>query len=176
MPSTSSTFSTRRLSLSLAAVATVAVAGFSVISNLTPATAQPPSVVSVSGGVHPGTVARGGKGEVTVTLAIKPGWHVYASDPGNANYIPTTVVTNAAKGVTFSKPRFPKAQSLKTTVDPKPVNVYQGKAIIAIPFMVAKTAKPGKQMLTAKIGYQTCNDRMCQPPETIPVTVSVMVK
>ena len=176
MLSVSHNFSTRRLSVSLAAVAAAALTGFSVISGLTPATAQPPSVVSLSGGVNPGTVARGGKGEVMVTLAIKPGWHVYASDPGNANYIPTTVAASAAKGVTFGKPRFPKAQLLKTTVDPKPVNVYQGKAIIAIPFSVAKTAKPGKQALTAKIGYQTCNDQTCLPPETIPVTVAVMVK
>ena len=174
-----SAFSTRRLNVSLVAAsvaAITAITGFSVISGLTPATAQPPSVVSLSGGVHPGTVARGGKGEVMVTLAIKPGWHVYASDPGNANYIPTTVAASAAKGVTFGKPRFPRAQLLKTTVDPKPINVYQGKAVIAIPFVVAKTATPGRQTLTAKVGYQTCNAQTCLPPQTIPVTVAVTVK
>jgi DsbC/DsbD-like thiol-disulfide interchange protein len=167
---------TRRLSLSAAAAAAAALTGFSIVSGLTPATAQPPSVVTASGGVKPGVVARGGKGEVMVTLAIKPGWHVYASDPGNPSYIPTTVSGKSANGVTFGKPRFPKAASLKTTVDPKPVNVYQGKTTIAIPFTVAKTAKPGRQKLTANVGYQTCNDQTCLPPETVPVTAVVTVK
>ncbi|MES2459292.1 MAG: protein-disulfide reductase DsbD domain-containing protein [Armatimonadota bacterium] len=168
--------SNTRLSLSVAAAAAVVVAGYSVFSPLVPAIAQPASVVTTSGGVKPGVVARGGKGEVMVTLAIKPGWHVYASDPGNPSYIPTTVSAKGANGVTFGKPRFPKAESLKTSVDPKPVNVYQGKATIAIPFTVAKTAKPGKQKLTASVGYQTFNDQTCLPPETVPVTAMVTVK
>jgi DsbC/DsbD-like thiol-disulfide interchange protein len=133
-------------------------------------------VVKASGGVRPGTVARGGKGAVLVTLSIKPGWHVYASDPGNSNYIPTTVTAKNANGVTFGKATFPKAAQLKTTADPKPVNVYANKATIAIPFTVTKAAKPGKQKLTASVGYQTCNDQTCLPPETVPVTAMVTVK
>ncbi len=164
----------RRLSLSVAAAA-AAITGLSVFSHA-PATAQPATVVKPSGAVRPGVVARGGKGEVLVTLAIKPGWHVYASDPGNPNYIPTTVSGKSANGVTFGKPRFPKASPLKTSVDPKPVNVYQGRAIIAIPFTVAKTARPGRQMLTTSVGYQSCDDQKCLPPETVTVTVAVTVR
>jgi thiol:disulfide interchange protein DsbD len=111
-----------------------------------------------------------------VTLQMQPGWHVYASDPGNPSYIPTTVTTKNANGVTYGKPRFPKSTTLKTTVDPKPVNVYEGKATIAVPFTVSKTAKPGTQKLTASVGYQTCNDQTCLPPETVPVSATVTVK
>jgi DsbC/DsbD-like thiol-disulfide interchange protein len=56
------------------------------------------------------------------------------------------------------------------------VNVYEGKATIAVPFSVAKAAKPGKQKLTANVGYQTCNDQTCLPPETVPVSAMVTVK
>jgi DsbC/DsbD-like thiol-disulfide interchange protein len=158
------------------AAATVSITGFMILAGLVPATAQPASVVKTAGDVRPGTVVRGGKGVVMVTLMIQPGWHVYASDPGNENYIPTTVTTKNANGVTYGKPRFPKASTLKTSVDPKPVNVYEGKATIAVPFTVTKTAKPGKQKLTANVGYQTCNDQTCLPPETVPVSAVVTVK
>ena len=114
------------------------------------------------------SVARGAKGSVTVTLSVKPGWHVYAAVPGADSYIPTTVSTTPDAGVTVGKAVFPKATALKTATDPKPVNVYQGKAVITLPVTAAKTAKAGVHPLKVTIGYQTCNDKMCLPPTRSP--------
>lgn len=146
-----------------------------VTAALLPAVAQAPSNVTVSAS-GPATVARGGKGTLSLTLKIKSGWHVYAADPGSSDYIATTVEAKGADGVLYGKPVFPKATTLKTSTDPKPLNVYKDTAVISVPFTVAKTAKPGKHTLSATVGYQTCNDSMCLPPDTIPVTASVTVK
>ena len=78
--------------------------------------------------------------------------------------------------MTVGKPVFPKAMAMKTAADPKPINVYEGKAIIKVPITVAKTAKPGTHALKMTVGYQTCNDKMCLPPTSVPVTANVTVK
>ena len=132
------------------------------------------SQVAVSAAAPP--VARGATGTVTVTLNVKPGWHVYAAEPGADSYIPTTVAATPDAGVTVGKAAFPKPIKLKTPTDPKPVNVYEGKAIITVPITVAKTAKPGSHALKITVGYQTCNDKMCLPPTSVPVTANITVK
>ena len=130
--------------------------------------------VAVSAAATP--VARGAKGTVTVTLNVKPGWHVYAAKPGADSYIPTTIAATPDAGVTVGTAVFPKPMAMKTATDPKPVNVYEGKAIIKVPITVAKTAKPGMHALKMMVGYQTCNDKMCLPPTSVPVTANVTVK
>jgi DsbC/DsbD-like thiol-disulfide interchange protein len=132
--------------------------------------------VKVAAAAAPGTVARGGKGQMTVTLNVKPGWHVYAADPGSPDYIPTTVAATGADGVSFAKAKFPRSKAMKAAGSPKPLNVYEGKAVIAVPFTVAKAARPGKRTLKATVGYQTCNDQMCLPPATAPVSAALTVK
>jgi len=126
--------------------------------------------------VTPVTVARGGKGTLTLTLKIKDGYHINGVEPGNEFAIATVFTGKAPAGVTYGKPVFPKAKPINMPGFETPINVYEGTAVVTIPFTVAKTAKPGKATVGGSLRYQGCDDSSCFPPDSISVAAPVTVK
>ena len=115
----------------------------------------------------------GTKVALFVDVTPKPGMHVYA--PGNADYIPITVKLNAAAEIKAGKLAYPKSDVV-TLADEK-VSVFQKPFRLTQDVTLDKSAKPGSAIAVAGIvNYQACDDRVCYPPESAPVSWSVTVK
>lgn len=110
------------------------------------------------------SAARSGKGyEIRINASFKPGWHIYAMEPGgDGTLIPTSFEFKPGAGV--SKPT-----AVKALAKPKGMTfvgvdgeafVYEGKT----DFTSTVAGKPG-QTLSLTIGYQSCNEQMCLPPK-----------
>ena len=133
--------------------------------------------VTASAAVAPATAKAGTAGVLTVTLSVKPGFHIYSNTPGSPDFIPTTIAGEKTPGVTWGKAQFPPAKSVTMpAMSPKPVMVYDSKAVIKLPYTLAKTTKPGKVALKATVDYQACNDKVCYPPQSLPVSAEVTVR
>ncbi len=133
--------------------------------------------VTASATAAPASVKAGGSGVLTVALQIKEGFHIYSAAPGSADFIPTTATGDKANGVTWGKAQFAPAQSVTmAAISPKPVMVYESKTVVKLPYTVAKTAKPGKIALKATVECQACNDSVCFPPQSLPVSAEVTVR
>ena len=55
----------------------------------------------------------------------------------------------------------------------KPLSVYTGNFDLITKFKVGTSAMPGQVIMTGKLRYQACTDRMCLQPKTIDVSVPV---
>lgn len=139
-----------------------------------PAGAQMPGmskVATVSASAKPTALARGGRGVLTVTVAVAPHFHINAHAPGNPDLIGTDFT---ATGAAFGAVHYPAPKIIP--VGKKPTRVYQGRSVITVPFTVPKTAKPGRMTVGGSLTYQGCNDTMCYPPTTVPVKAVVIVR
>jgi len=108
-----------------------------------------------------------------VDVTPKPGMHVYA--PGNADYIPITVKLNPATEIKAGKVAYPKSEVM-TLADEK-VSVFQKPFRLTQDVTLEKSAKVGSTISVAgTVQYQACDDKVCYPPESAPVSWAVTVK
>ena len=133
--------------------------------------------VTASATAAPTTVKAGGSGVLTVALKIQPGFHIYSAAPGSSDFIPTTATGEKTGGVMWGKAKFAPAQAVTMpAISAKPVMVYENKTVVTLPYTVAKTAKPGKIALKATVECQACNDSVCFPPQSLPISAEVTVR
>ncbi len=145
---------------------------------LVPAHAQfgGPKVATVTATAKPATVAPGGKGVLRVTVAVGPQYHINAHAPNDPAYIATVFAGQKTPGITFGPAVYPTPKAMKLSYAPKPLLVYTGKAVISVPFTVAKTAHPGRAALTGAVSFQGCDAKSCYPPASAQVRAAVTIK
>lgn len=110
-----------------------------------------------------------GKQVVTVTLAIDPGWHIYANPPGLEDLAAgqTTVSVTGKTKPKEVKVDYPAGKVIKDTVLGEYL-VYEDKVTIkATVHRAPKDSGP----LEVAVKFQACNDKMC----FLPATVKLMV-
>jgi DsbC/DsbD-like thiol-disulfide interchange protein len=117
--------------------------------------------------------AAGAKLALFVDVTPKPGIHVYA--PGSKDYIAITVKLNAQPEIKAGKLAYPKSETM-IFADEK-VPVYQKPFRLTQDVTLHKSAKPGSTVtVSGTVNYQACDDRVCYPPESSPVTWTVVVR
>jgi len=116
----------------------------------------------------------GEKVSLVVEVQPKPNIHVYAPGSGEF-YIPITVKLNAAPQLKAGKLVYPKSETM--------VFADEKVAVFAKPFQLTqevtldKSLKPGASVaVSAMVNYQACDDKVCFPPESAPVSWTVMVR
>jgi DsbC/DsbD-like thiol-disulfide interchange protein len=115
----------------------------------------------------------GAKLSLFVDVTPKTNIHVYA--PGTEFYIPITVKLNAQPEIKPGKIAYPKSETL-TLLNEK-VPVFQKPFRLTQEVTLDKSAKPGATVtVSGTVNYQACDDAVCYPPESAPVTWTVVVK
>jgi len=143
-----------------------------------PSPAQPapsPKMQEVMATVDEAKLDAGGSGEATITLDIAEGYHVHSNPASDKFYIATEVKAAPQEGLTPGKPEYPKPVTHKFEFSDKPLNVYEGRAVIRLPLRADRTATKGRHTLNASIRVQPCNDQVCLPPRDIAAAIPVMV-
>jgi DsbC/DsbD-like thiol-disulfide interchange protein len=115
----------------------------------------------------------GAKLALFVDVTPKPGIHVYA--PGSKDYIPITVKLNPQAEVKLGKVAYPKSEMMSFADEKVPV--FQKPFRLTQDITLDKSAKPGSTVtVSGTVSYQACDDRVCYPPESAPVSWTVLVK
>ena len=82
---------------------------------------------------------------------------------------------NAQPELKAGKVAYPKSETM-TFADEK-VPVFQKPFRLTQDVTLDKSAKPGSTVtVSGTVNYQACDDRVCYPPESAPITWTVMVK
>lgn len=132
-----------------------------------------PAHASVTAGPADLGVKPGAKTMLFIDVTPNPNIHVYA--PGAKDYIPITVKLEAQPGVKFGKLSYPKSEMM-TFADEK-VPVFQKPFRLAQEVTVAGSVAPGTSVpIKATVDYQACDDKVCYPPESLPVMWTVTVR
>lgn len=137
--------------------------------------ARPP-LVGVTARVSPQQVAPGQRFELVLDLAPTAGIHVYA--PEVRNYRPIAVTIRAQDGLTLvGAPRYPAPESYYYAPLKETVPVYQKPFRIVQQVSLDRGARAGAVVNVAGVlNYQACDDRICYPPRTLPLTWAIRVK
>ena len=131
-------------------------------------------LVDVKTSVSAERVEPGQRFQVFLDLAPEPGIHVYA--PEVRNYRPIALTVNSERVTVLGVPRYPATESYYYAPLKETVPVYQKPFRVVQDVAVDRNAKPGSVVTIAGVlSYQACDDRICYPPRTRPVTWTVRV-
>lgn len=140
-----------------------------------------PNLVQVTSHISAERVAVGDRFSITLDLAPAPRMHVYA--PTVVNYKPIVLTVRPQPGLIVRSVSYPPAERyfyapLKETVDvyQKPFQVVQELALDGSP--AGRAALKGVSTITVHgtLNYQACDDKICYPPRTVPMTWTVAIK
>ncbi len=120
-------------------------------------------------------VKRGDTATAVLHAQIKPGYHANSDKPTDEYLIPMKL-TWQADPLQVSEVIFPKAQMEKYAFSEKPLSVYSGDFDVTTKFKAPPNAPRGPAILSAKLRYQACNDRMCLPPKTVDISLTVDIQ
>jgi len=111
--------------------------------------------------------------EVTLVASIQPGWHLYSqSQPEDAIAQPTSFSFNNNPLLNFDG-NVKEVGKLEKYRDDKldvSANQYSNKVEFV---QVVKLKGKAKTAVTGKLEFQTCDDKKCLPPKTIPFTIAL---
>ena len=113
---------------------------------------------------------------VTLHIDMTPaqGIHVYA--PGNAYYIPVSVTLTPPAGVQVQPPIYPPGQDYVFGELKEMVKVYSRPFQVRQSVVVTRAAaKAGSITLAGAVRYQACDDKVCFPPATTPVSLTLPI-
>lgn len=128
--------------------------------------------------VSPGATVKAKRGttaEVTLNAVLPPGYHANSNTPTDAYLIPLTLKwTNGP--MQAGEIVYPKAALEKYSFSDKPLSVVTGDFTLSTKFKVPSDAPTGPSAQNGTIRYQACNDHMCFPPKTLPVSISINIE
>ena len=124
------------------------------------------------------TVAPGGRVALSVSVRPNPGMHVYA--PGS-QYRAVAIALGARSGFRLEAPvAYPKPVTYVFKPLSETVLVYDAPFRLVAqlgldPSTPAVAAAPTRNeiVLNASLDYQACDDRVCYPPESIPLRFTI---
>jgi Thiol:disulfide interchange protein DsbD, N-terminal len=120
-------------------------------------------------------VKRGTIVTAPVKVRLRQGYHVNSNTPSDDYLIPLRLNWKADPLQPLSI-LYPKPHMEKYTFSAKPLSVYSGGFEIQTRFRVPAKAPNGPAILDGKLRYQACNDRLCLPPKTIDVPLTVEIE
>jgi thioredoxin:protein disulfide reductase len=140
-----------------------------------------PALLDVASLVSTDRVKLGDRFTVTLRLTPAARMHVYA--PTVVNYKPISLKVRPQPGLIVRRISYPPAQKyfyapLKETVD-----VYQ-QTFEVVQELALDGSRAGRAVLKgvstvtvqATLTYQACDDKICYPPRTVPMTWTVGIK
>jgi thiol:disulfide interchange protein DsbD len=110
--------------------------------------------------------------EVKLSAQLKDGYHANSNNPSDEYLIPMRL-TWTKSPLDVADVLYPAPQMEKYSFSEKPLSVYTGTFEIVTKFKVDNNAQPGPTVISAKLRYQACTDRMCLPPKTVDVSLPV---
>ena len=134
-----------------------------------------PALIGVSARVSAERVATGQRFQVALDLVPAAGIHVYAPDV--RNYRPLVVSIQPQSGLAaIGAPRYPASESYYYAPLKETVPVYQKRFRVVQEVSLDRSITPGSTVIIAGVlSYQACDDRVCYPPRSVPVSWTVRV-
>lgn len=157
----------------LALVAVPVLAGFAQGQLLAPITGR--QHITVTGASSASSAPAGGALTLWADVTPKPGIHVYAA--GATDFKPVGLVVTPHPGVQPGTPKYPKPDVATAQGSTGDVPAYSRPFRISLPITIARTAARGERLtVAAAVNYQACDDRICYPPSTVPISWTFTVR
>lgn len=130
----------------------------------------PGFVTDMSAQITPAVLRPGQQAMLTLTLAIKPTYHIYANEPGDKFLTATVLTPKKLVGVRFGKILWPRPQRIDKAL------VYEKSVTVKIPLLVEPGMRPGQVDVVVDIQAQGCNEEDCFPPARFAASAPLRVE
>lgn len=111
--------------------------------------------------------------EIQMTATIQPGWHLYAQNqPKDAIAQPTSFLFNNNPLLAFEGKVKEQGKLEKYKDDILDVSAFQYSNKVTFVQKIVLKGKV-KTAVTGKLEYQTCDDKKCLPPKTVPFSIAL---
>jgi thiol:disulfide interchange protein DsbD len=106
-------------------------------------------------------------------VAILPGYHVNSDKPKDEFLIPFQLTWKAGP-LKAGAVSYPPPQDVQVGSDL--LRVFTGSFDLGTEFSAPRDTAAGSVVMTGKLHYQACNDRMCFRPVTVDIHVPVLIE
>ncbi|MGP1346717.1 MAG: protein-disulfide reductase DsbD family protein [Phycisphaerales bacterium] len=139
--------------------------------------------VTVTASVSRTTVAPGDTLTIAAVMRFAPEWHAWPA----AEHVPlpedvaawametTAGLVEPPAWLRTGPIQWPDAKLTSVAGMPDPLPTYGGTARIFVPALVASDAAPGEYTITVRIGWQACDNTICDQPTSVDLPLSVTV-
>lgn len=120
-------------------------------------------------------VKAGAATPLALIVEINDGYHINSNRPADKNLIATALKFDRLAGLSVSPVIYPRAKMQKFEFSPKPLSVYEGKAVFKMTARALAQLGTGAQTLKGKLTVQACNNQVCLRPQTVDVAIPLEV-
>ncbi|HJQ24084.1 MAG TPA: protein-disulfide reductase DsbD domain-containing protein [Blastocatellia bacterium] len=120
-------------------------------------------------------VKAGAATPLAVVVEINDGYHINSNRPADKNLIATALKFDRVAGLTVSPVVYPRAKMQKFEFSPRPLSVFEGKAVFKMTARALSSLAAGSQTLRGKLTVQACNNQICLRPEKVDVAIPIEV-
>lgn len=113
--------------------------------------------------------------ELTLELAIAPGYHLYSAQPEDEMLIPTSVEFKKDQVYEIKEIIFPEARKKKFKFSGRPLSVYEGLIKIKVKVELAEDVCGSSLELEGKVRYQACDEEACLRPASVPFKAVIKI-
>jgi hypothetical protein len=119
------------------------------------------------------TAHRGATVAQTLTVTVKPGYHVNSDRPKDEYIIPLKLTWTGGP-LDVKTTIYPKAEEIQ--VNGQALTVFTGTFPVQTEFRVGPNAALGTVTVNGKLRYQACNNEMCLRPVTLDIPLQVTIQ
>jgi hypothetical protein len=131
--------------------------------------------ITVDPSTSAATVAKGSVVTLLADVVPKPNIHVYATD--KYGFTPVSLVVASQPHISVGKVKYPLPEAGITPGTDTLIPMFTKQFRLEAPVTIAPSAKSGETLTIAgAINYQACNETLCFPTTSLPVTWTVTVK
>jgi hypothetical protein len=134
------------------------------------------SVVKIRLGEEVHKVKRGTAARISVVLDIDGGYHINSNRPGDRNLIATTLKLDRLNGLTISPVTYPRGKIQKFEFSETPLSVYDGKTTLRFTARALPSLPTGSHTIKGKLTVQACDHEKCLRPQTVDVSIPILVE
>jgi hypothetical protein len=111
--------------------------------------------------------------QIDLHFRVADGLHINSHAPTDKSLIPARLAVVEVQGLNVTAVDFPPGTEYAPQFAPREkLSVYTGEFILHTHL----TAQPGEHVLAGALRYQACDANACRPPNSIPVSVSVVAQ
>ena len=112
---------------------------------------------------------------LTVHGAIEPGWHIYALEEPEGGPLETVLALADGDRADLLHVEQGQPETVMDATFGQRTTMFRSGADFTLQLRLHAGIPPGVQPLHVLVRYQTCNDRVCQPPRTATVSVPLRI-
>ena len=111
--------------------------------------------------------------QIDLHFRVADGLHINSHAPTDKSLIPARLAVVEVQGLNVTAVDFPPGTEYAPQFAPREkLSVYTGEFILHAHL----TAQPGEHVLAGALRYQACDANACRPPNSIPVSVTVVAQ